>query len=58
MCERIGGITVGNGWMRNNPKLVYPDGHEVMSDKELRKHLMSSNIKKSKRLRVKKDSAK
>jgi hypothetical protein len=31
----FGGVTVGNGWMRNNPDLVYPDGHELMDDATL-----------------------
>ncbi len=32
----IGGVTVGDGWLRNNPDLAYPDGHESMSDAELK----------------------
>ena len=31
----IGGVTVGNGWMYNNPCLRYPEGHESMSEQEL-----------------------
>jgi hypothetical protein len=31
----IGGVTVGNAWMFNNPDLDYPDGHETMSDETL-----------------------
>lgn len=33
----IGGITVGNAWMRNNPDLLYPEGHEQMDDATLLK---------------------
>lgn len=36
---RIGGISLGNGWIRNNPDLAYPDGHEKMDDATLMKHL-------------------
>ncbi|MCY9865049.1 hypothetical protein OTK49_21255 [Vibrio coralliirubri] len=31
----VGGVTVGNQWMRNNPDLVYPEGHEDMDDATL-----------------------
>ena len=31
----IGGVTVGNSWMYNNPCLRYPEGHESMSEAEL-----------------------
>ncbi len=37
MTRSIGGITVGNGWLRNNPDIDYPEGHEKMDDEELRK---------------------
>lgn len=33
----IGGVTVGNAWMRNNPDLLYPAGHEQMDDATLLK---------------------
>ncbi len=32
----IGGVTVGDGWLRNNPDLDYPEGHASMSDPELK----------------------
>ncbi len=32
----IGGITIGNSWLRNNPNLRYPEGHEFMTDSELK----------------------
>ena len=35
MAGSIGGVTVGNNWIRNNPDLIYPDNHELMSDSEL-----------------------
>jgi hypothetical protein len=28
----VGGVTMGNGWLRNNPDLNYPEGHEQMDD--------------------------
>ncbi len=34
-ARSVGGVTVGNAWLRNNPDLVYPVGHEDMSDEEL-----------------------
>jgi hypothetical protein len=36
MRGSICGVTIGNGWMYNNPELVYPEGHELMSPAELR----------------------
>lgn len=39
MRGSIGGVTVGNGWMRNNPDLVYPENHENMDDATLREAL-------------------
>lgn len=36
----IGGVTVGNGWMYNNPDLIYPDGFEGMDEQEQRQSLM------------------
>jgi len=33
------GVTVGNGWMYNNPDLIYPEGHEFMNPNELRSAL-------------------
>lgn len=30
------GVTTGNSWMYNNPDLIYPDNHEMMSPAELR----------------------
>ena len=36
MRGSIGGVTVGNGWLRNNPDLVYPEDHESMTDAELK----------------------
>ena len=35
----IGGVTVGDGWLRNNPDLAYPEGHDFMSDAELKEAL-------------------
>lgn len=31
----IGGVTVGNAWMRNNPDIAYPENHEDMDDETL-----------------------
>jgi len=39
MKRSIGGIIVGNGWLRNNPDLLYPEGHESMDDETLKKAL-------------------
>jgi len=36
----IGGVTVGNAWMYNNPCLRYPEGHESMDEDELAEALM------------------
>jgi len=35
MRGSIGGVTVGNAWMRNNPCLQYPEGHENMDEDTL-----------------------
>lgn len=35
----IGGVTVGDSWLRNNPDLDYPEGHNFMSDAELKNAL-------------------
>ncbi|MGR5368416.1 hypothetical protein [Photobacterium damselae] len=35
MRDSYCGITTGNGWMRNNPDLLYPEKHENMTDAEL-----------------------
>jgi hypothetical protein len=32
MRGSIGGVTVNNNWLRNNPDLLYPENHENMSD--------------------------
>ena len=42
----IGGITVGNGWMRNNPDLIYPEGVDcdALSDEELLKHIKIQDV--------------
>ena len=37
----VGGVTVGNAWLRNNPGLDYPDDHESMSDSDLKLALKS-----------------
>lgn len=34
-ARSVGGVTVGNAWLRNNPNLRYPEGHEQMSDNEI-----------------------
>lgn len=39
MRGSIGGVTVGNGWMRNNPDLIYPENHENMDDATLKEAL-------------------
>lgn len=40
----IGGVTVGDGWLRNNPDLDYPEGHEFMSDEELKQVVSKPEI--------------
>ena len=35
----IGGVTVDKSWMYNNPDLRYPEGHELMNEKELEQAL-------------------
>lgn len=42
MVRSIGGITVGNSWMRNNPDIAYPDGHEDMDDATLEKAIRAT----------------
>jgi hypothetical protein len=37
----VGGVTMGNGWLRNNPDLNYPEGHEQMDDATLAAALTS-----------------
>lgn len=32
----IGGVTIGDSWLRNNPNLNYPEGHEFMTDSQLK----------------------
>lgn len=44
MRGSIGGVTVGNGWMYNNPELVYPEGHEDMDERELEQALRAPAI--------------
>ena len=47
MCDRrgsIGGVTVGNGWMYNNPCLRYPDNFDDMDEEEQRKSLMADDF--------------
>jgi hypothetical protein len=38
-ARSVGGVTVGRSWLRNNPDLAYPEGHERMSDNELEEAL-------------------
>lgn len=33
------GVTIGNAWLRDNPDLVYPINHQLMSDAELEKKI-------------------
>lgn len=42
----IGGVTVGSAWVRNNPELVYPEGHEDMTDEQLELALRVDPIEK------------
>lgn len=39
----IGGITISNAWMRNNPELQYPEGHEEMDDATLSRALQADH---------------
>jgi hypothetical protein len=43
MRGSFGGVTLGNGWLRNNPELDYPDGHEDMTDNDLKSALKVDN---------------
>ena len=44
-ARSVGGITVGRSWLRNNPNLDYPEGHESMTDDELELALRSDIMK-------------
>ncbi|WP_415912214.1 hypothetical protein [Neptuniibacter sp. QD37_11] len=35
----VGGVTINNNWMYDNPDLAYPEGHKDMSEEQLRKAL-------------------
>lgn len=44
------GVTIGNGWMREDPELIYPEKHEQMSDIELHDALSNHHLHATKRL--------